>query len=82
MSTEIDQYESDSEGEDLPGDTLTCAYYTGHSSMYENVETQLYVCNKCTTKKGRITSYFNVCFPCHAEGNHKRHIKHMTVDDT
>ncbi len=73
---------------DLPGDILPCedhlrcAYYTGHSSIYETVETQLYVCSKCTTKKGRITSYFNVCFPCHAKGNHKRHMKHMTVDDT
>ncbi len=87
-STEIAQDESDSEREDLPGDILPCddhpwcAYYTGHSSIYETVETQLYVCNKCTTKKGHITSYFNVCFPCHAKGNHKRHIKHMTVDDT
>ncbi len=33
-------------------------------------------------QKGPITSYFNVCFPCHAKGNHKRHIKHMTADDT
>ncbi len=62
VSTEIDQKESDSEGEDLPGDILPCdnhprcAYYTGHSSFDETVETQLCVCNKCTTKKGRITS--------------------------
>ncbi len=88
MSAEIDQEKSDSEWEALPGDILPyddqpqCAYYTGHSSIYETVETQLYVCNKCTTNKGHITSYFNVCFPCHAKGNHKRHIRHMTVDDT
>ncbi len=59
-----------------------CAYYTGHSSIYETVENQLYVCNRCTTKNGFITSYFNVCFPCYAKGNHKRHMKHMTVDKT
>ncbi len=88
VSTEIDQDESDSQGENLPGDILPCDdqprcdYYTGHSSIYETVETQLCVCNKCTTKKGCMTSYFNLCFPCHAKGNHKRHIKHMTVDDT
>ncbi len=86
MSTEIDQEESDSEGEDLlPCDGHPrCAHYTGHSSIYETVETQLYVpiCNKCTTKKGCITSYFNVYFPCHAKYNHKRHINHMTLDDT
>ncbi len=88
VATEIDQEEGDSGGEDLPGHILPCddhprcSYYTGHSSIYETVETQLYVCNKCTTKKGCITSYFNVCFPCHAKGNHKRHIKHLTVDDT
>ncbi len=45
------------------------------------IETQLYVCNNCTLKRC-ITSYFNVCFPCHAKGNHKKHMKHMTVDDT
>ncbi len=45
VATEIDQKESDSEGEDLPGDILPCddhprcAYYTGHSSIYETVET-------------------------------------------
>ncbi len=45
VSTGIDQDESDSEGEDLPGDILPCddqprcAYYTGHSSIYETVET-------------------------------------------
>ncbi len=27
-------------------------------------------------------TYFNVCFPCYAKGNHKRHMKHMNVDDT
>ncbi len=65
VTTEIDQEESDSEGEDLPGDILPCddhplcAYYTGHSSIYETVETQLYVCIKCTTIKGCITWYFN-----------------------
>ncbi len=86
VATEIDQEESDSTGEDLPGDILRCddhprcAYYTGHSSIYETVETQFYVCNKSTTKKGCITSYFNVCFTYHAKGNHKRHIKHMTMD--
>ncbi len=75
VATEIDHEESDSEGEDLPGDILPCddhprcAYYTGHNSIYETVETQLYICNKCTTKKGCITLYFNVCFPCHAKGN-------------
>ncbi len=53
-----------------------------HSSIYETVETQLYVCNKCTTKKICITSYFKVSCPCYAKGNHKRHIKHMTVDNT
>ncbi len=88
VSTEIDQEESDSEGEDLPGDILQCddhpqcAYYIGHSSIYETVETQLYVCNKCTTNNGCMTSYLNVYFPCYAKCNHKRHIKHMTVDDT
>ncbi len=88
VSTEIDQEESDSEWEALPGDILPCddhpqcAYYTDHSSIYETVETQRYVCNKYKTKKGRITSYFNVCFPSHAKGNHKRHIKYMTVDET
>ncbi len=57
VATEIDQEESDIEGEDLAGDILPCddhprcAYYTGHSSIYETVETQLYACNKCTTKK-------------------------------
>ncbi len=57
VATEIDQEESDIEGEDLPGDILPCddhprcAYYTGHSSIYETVETQLYVCKMCTTKK-------------------------------
>ncbi len=57
MTTEIDQEETDSEGEDLLGDILPCddhpwcAFYTGQSSIYETVETQLYVCNKCTTKK-------------------------------
>ncbi len=88
LSAEINQEESDSEREDLPGDLLPCddhpwrAYYTGRSSIYETVETQLYVCKMCTTKIGRIISYFNVCFPGHAKGDHKRHIKHMTVDDT
>ncbi len=72
----------------LPGNILQCAdhprcaYYTGHSSIYETIEPQLYLCNKCTTIKGHITSYFNVCFPCYTKGNHKRHMKHMTVDDT
>ncbi len=39
VSTEIDQDESDYEGEDLPGDILPChdqarcAYYIGHSSI-------------------------------------------------
>ncbi len=53
----INQDESDSEGKDLPGDILPyddqprCTYYSGHSSIYETVETKLYVCNKCTTKK-------------------------------
>ncbi len=88
VATEIDIEGSDSEGEDLPGDILPCddhprcAYYTDHCSIYETVETQLYVYNKCTTKKGCITSYLNVCFPCYAKGNHKRHMKHMTVDNT
>ncbi len=68
VATETDQEESETEGEDLPGDILPCddhprcAYYTGHSNIYETVETQLYVCNKCTTNKGHITSCFNVCF--------------------
>ncbi len=57
VSTENDQEESDSEGENLPGDILQCddqpqcSYYTRHSSIYETVETHLYVCNKCMTKK-------------------------------
>ncbi len=80
VATEIDQEESGSEGEDLPGDILPCdehprcACYTGHSSIYETVETQFYLCNKCTTKRGCITSYFNIWFPCYTKGNHKRHI--------
>ncbi len=88
VTTEIDQEESNSEGEDLPGDILPCddqprcAYFICHSSIYETVETQLYICNKCTTKKGCTTSYFNVCFPCSAKGNHKRHMKYMTIDNT
>ncbi len=89
MATEFDQEESDSEGEDLPGDILPCddhprcAYYTGHNyRIYETVETQLYVCNKCTANKGCITSYVNVCFPCYSNGNNKRHMKCMTVDNT
>ncbi len=46
VATEIDQEESDIEWEDLPGDILPCddlprcAYYTGHSSIYETVETK------------------------------------------
>ncbi len=57
VSTDIDQEESDIEAKDLPGNILPSddhpryAYYIGHSSIYETVETQLYVCNKCTTKK-------------------------------
>ncbi len=41
VATEIDQEESDREAEDLPGDILPCddhprcAYYIGHSSIYE-----------------------------------------------
>ncbi len=83
VATEIDQEEIESEEEDLPGDMLLCddhprcAYYTGHSSIYETVETQLYACNKCTTKKGHITNC-NVCFPCHVKGNHKK--RHKTYD--
>ncbi len=56
-STQIDQEECDSEGDNLQGDILPCddqprcAYYNGHSNIYETVETHLYVCNKCTTKK-------------------------------
>ncbi len=80
LADEIDQEESDSERDDLYFHVMTT--HTDHSSIYETVETQLYVCNKCTTKKGCITSYFNVYFPCYAKGNHKRHIKHMTVDNT
>ncbi len=39
-------------GDILPcDDQPQCAYYTGHSSIYETVETQLYVCNKCTANK-------------------------------
>ncbi len=57
MATKIDEEESNSEGEDLPKGIFPCdnhprcAYYTGYSSIYETVETQLYICNKCTTKK-------------------------------
>ncbi len=80
MATEIDQEESDSEGEDLPGDIIPCdnhprcAYYTGHSSIYETVETELYVISVQQKK--------NVYFRCYAKGNHRRNMKHITVDNT